>query len=368
MIKTPLYDWHIARGGRVVDFAGFALPVQYTGILAEHQQCRERAALFDVSHMGQFILQTVRGDAHDDSVPVLELLTPTNIRALKTNHIKYSVLLNDDGGIVDDLLITRRAEDFLLVVNGGTKENDKKYLQAQLPANVQLVELPNALLALQGPLAAAVLQPLIDIDLSQLSFMQASFASINGMPVWLSRTGYTGEDGFEISIAADQAAALADLLCADDRCLPCGLGARDSLRLEAGLCLYGHDLDETTSPIEGNIGFAVSKVRDGYKGAERIKGELENQPARQRVGIIFDGRQPVREGAEVFTEKGQRIGVVTSGTVGPTVQLPIALTYLDTSYTTLDTPLYALVRNKPITGRVTALPFNPTHYYRSKQP
>jgi aminomethyltransferase len=358
----PLDAWHRQRGGRMVAFAGYQMPVQYEGVMAEHLWTRENAGLFDVSHMGQVLLTGERPDV------ALEAIVPGEIQKLGVNRMRYSVLLDVDGGILDDLMVTRRERDLYLVVNGACKYDDLAYMREVFPDEVVITLLDErALFALQGPRAGEALASLIP-DVASLYFMQAGSFTLDGISLWISRSGYTGEDGFEISVDCDHAAALADRLCAIDSVKPIGLGARDSLRLEAGLPLYGHDLDETVSPVEGDLGFAVSKRRraeGGFAGAERILEELEEGVDRKRVGLTIGGRQPVREGAELFV--GERmVGKVTSGGFAPSLGAPIAMGLVKAAFIEIGTVLEAEVRGKRIPVTVAAMPFVPHRYHRAK--
>ena len=358
----PLDAWHRQRGGRMVAFAGYQMPVQYEGVMAEHLWTRENAGLFDVSHMGQVLLTGERPDV------ALEAIVPGEIQKLGVNRMRYSVLLGVDGGILDDLMVTRRERDLYLVVNGACKYDDLAYMREVFPDEVVITLLDErALFALQGPRAGEALASLIP-DVASLYFMQAGSFTLYGISLWISRSGYTGEDGFEISVDCDHAAALADRLCAIDSVKPIGLGARDSLRLEAGLPLYGHDLDETVSPVEGDLGFAVSKRRraeGGFAGAERILEELEEGVDRKRVGLTIGGRQPVREGAELFV--GERmVGKVTSGGFAPSLGAPIAMGLVKAAFIEIGTVLEAEVRGKRIPVTVAAMPFVPHRYHRAK--
>jgi aminomethyltransferase len=368
--RTPLYDLHVSLGAKMVPFAGYEMPVQYPlGILKEHLRTRAGAGLFDVSHMGQAFLI---GQDHATTAAALEALIPADILNLKPGQQRYSQLLADDGGIIDDLMVTRPAagaEDgrLYLVVNASRKEVDYAHLASRLPDSVRLLPAPErALLALQGPGAAAVMAKLSDVA-PRLAFMSASNGRIGNFECHISRSGYTGEDGCEISVAAEQASDLAKLLLAQDGVQPIGLGARDSLRLEAGLCLYGHDIDETTSPIEAGLAWSIQKrrrVEGGFPGAKRIQNELANGAKRRRVGIRPDGRAPAREGTEIQAANGQRIGIVTSGGFGPSVNGPVAMGYVDAAHAKPGTTVSLLVRGKPLPAQVAALPFTPHRYAR----
>jgi aminomethyltransferase len=359
--KLPLDSWHRANGGRMVPFAGYEMPVQYEGIMAEHLWTREKAGLFDVSHMGQLF---IHGRGVDGA---LERLMPGDFRDAKDMKPKYSLLLNEDGGIIDDLMATRRGDDFYVVVNGATKHGDIDQMRNRVPPDIIIDHMTQqALLALQGPLAAEVLNEAIP-GVADLSFMQAGPFNAFGHPLWISRSGYTGEDGFEISIPAIAAEQLANWLVADERVKPIGLGARDSLRLEAGLPLYGHDLDDRTTPVMAGLNFAINKRRradGGFAGADRILAELANGPPVLRVGFEVDGRQPVREGALVLTGEGNEVGRITSGGFSPSLQRPIAMGYVGITFAELGTALKLEQRGKLFDARVTTMPFVPHRYHR----
>jgi aminomethyltransferase len=359
--KLPLDSWHRSKGGRMVPFAGYEMPVQYEGIIAEHLWTRENAGLFDVSHMGQLFI-------HGRAVAAaLERFMPGDFQAAKDMKPKYSLLLNEEGGIIDDLMATRRGEDFYVVVNGATKHGDIAYMERRLPGEVVIDHMRSqALLALQGPKAAEVLDAAIP-GVAQLGFMEAGPFRAFGHPLWISRSGYTGEDGFEISIAAMAAQDLADWLVADERVKPIGLGARDSLRLEAGLPLYGHDLDDRTTPVMAGLTFAINKRRraeGGFAGAMRILAELQNGAPQLRVGFEVEGRQPVREGALVLDGEGNEVGKITSGGFSPSLQRPIAMGYVATGLAEPGTALKLEQRGKLFDARVAAMPFVPHRYYR----
>jgi len=357
----PLDSWHRAKGARMVPFAGYEMPVQYEGIMAEHLWTRENAGLFDVSHMGQLL---IHGQGADRA---LEKLLPGDLQALRDMKLKYSLLLDDDGGIIDDLMATRRGEDFYIVVNGATKHGDIHVFQTRLPGQVVLDHMKEqALLALQGPRAAEVLEGIVP-GVSELSFMEGRAFHSLGHPLWISRSGYTGEDGFEISVPGTAAERLAEALAANDLVKPIGLGARDSLRLEAGLPLYGHDLDLNTTPVMAGLNFAINKRRraeGGFAGAGRIIGELESGPAQLRVGFDVDGRQPVREGALVLDGEGNEVGRITSGGFSPSLQRPIAMGYVAAPLAEIGTALKLEQRGKLFDARVAAMPFVPHRYHR----
>lgn len=345
----------------MVPFAGYAMPVQYEGIIAEHLWTRAHAGLFDVSHMGQLV---VAGEGVDRA---LETLFPGELQMLKDGRLRYSMLLAENGGIVDDLMTTRRGDHFYVVVNGATKAGDIEELERRLPRGVVVDHMKEqALLALQGPEAAAVLSAIVP-RVAELSFMQAGNFEIGATKAWISRSGYTGEDGFEISIPASAAEGVAELLCGDDRVKPVGLGARDSLRLEAGLPLYGHDLDRDTTPIMADLGFAIGKRRraeGGFAGASRILGEIGSGAPLKRIGFTLDGRQPVREGARVLDGEGNEVGRVTSGGFSPSLEKPIGMAYVATALVAPGTVLTLEQRGKLFPATVSAMPFVPHGYHR----
>ncbi len=359
-LALPLDAWHRARGGRMVGFAGYWMPVQYEGIIAEHLWTRESAGLFDVSHMGQL---TVSGEG---AAEALEALLPGDVSALKPGRIRYSLLLAEDGGILDDLMVTCAGDHFYLVVNGATKWDDIGHLREHLPDEITLTHLDEqALLALQGPKAADALARLVP-DAAALTFMQAGPFDWNGVPLGISRSGYTGEDGFEISVPAEHAAALADALCAQPEVKPIGLGARDSLRLEAGLPLYGHDLTEETEPVSAGLAFAISRRRrteGGFPGAERILRLLADGAPRVRVGLALEGRMAAREGALVLS--GDReVGRVTSGGFSPSLEHPIAMAFVEAGSAAPGTRLELDNRGRRLAASVVPMPFVPHRYHR----
>jgi aminomethyltransferase len=368
--KTPLHALHVALGARMAPFAGYAMPIQYpAGVLAEHLHTRKAAGLFDVSHMGQALLE---GSDHAAVAGFLESLCPADILNLAPGRQRYTQLLNEAGGIVDDLMVTRPpgADGALrLVVNASRKEVDFALMRERLPANVRLTPLPEvALIALQGPLAAATLARLAPQEaIETMAFMSARPAGIAGFDTFVSRSGYTGEDGYEISLASTQAEEFSRTLLAEPDVAPIGLGARDSLRLEAGLCLYGHELDETIDPIEAALSWSIQKRRrleGGFPGAKRIENALANGTDRRRVGLRPDGRAPAREGTEIVSADGALIGLVTSGGFGPSVNAPIAMGYVARGHAAVGTPIGLMVRGKPLSARVVTLPFHPHGYYR----
>ena len=371
LARTALYDLHLARGARMVAFAGFAMPLNYPlGILKEHLHTRAHAGLFDVSHMGQAVLV---GPDHATSAAALEALLPADILNLRPGQQRYSQLLDESGGIIDDLMVTRplsAAEDgrLLLVVNASRREVDYAHIRSRLPAAVELhLEDERSLIALQGPAAAARLARLAPA-VAGLAFMTAAREEIGGVACHISRSGYTGEDGFEISVASSQAVALAELLLAEDGVAPIGLGARDSLRLEAGLCLYGHDLDTSVSPVEAGLQWSIGKRRrseGGFPGAQRIIGELAHGPVRRRVGIKPEGRVPAREGTAILSASGAPIGAVTSGGFGPSVNAPVAMGYVAAEYAKPGTSVKLVVRGKALSASIVPLPFV-AHRYAGK--
>lgn len=359
----PLDEWHRARGARMVPFAGYMMPIQYEGIMAEHLWCRGHAGLFDVSHMGQV---TVSGEG---AAAALERVLPGDVTGLKDGRMRYSLLLAENGGILDDLMVTKRGDELYVVVNGATKYDDLSYLLDVLPDDVTLnLADEQALLALQGPEAVTALARLVP-GVAELVFMTAGAFEWNGAPLWISRSGYTGEDGFEVSIPADHAAAFADALCEQPEVKPIGLGARDSLRLEAGLPLYGHDLDPETTPVMADLGFALSKRRReaaDFAGAARILAERENGPVLKRVGLMVEGRQPVREGAAVVDADQSEVGRVTSGGFAPSVGAPIAMAYVPAAMATPGTVVSLAQRGKLHRATVAPMPFVPHNYVRQR--
>jgi len=364
----PLDAWHRARGARMVEFAGYWMPVQYEGIIAEHLWTREHAGLFDVSHMGQLVV------SGEGAAEALEALLPGDVSALKPGRQRYSLLLDENGGILDDLMVTNRGDHYYLVVNGATKWDDIAHLREHLPDEITLNLLDeHGLLALQGPDAAAALgalglRPAFEgmPPVTDLRFMQAAAYYWSEVPLGVSRSGYTGEDGYEISVRGEDIAALADALCAQPHVKPIGLGARDSLRLDAGLPLYGHDLSPETGPVSACLGFAISKRRraeGGFLGAEAVLAALANGTATTRVGLALEGRQAAREGALVFAED-QEVGRVTSGGFSPSLNHPIAMAYVATAHAAEGTALTIDVRGKRLPARVVHMPFVPHRYFR----
>lgn len=370
LLKTPLNDLHVSLGGRMVEFAGYSMPVQYSGgIVTEHNHTREKAGLYDVSHMGQAWL---KGESHEHVSSELEKLVPGDIAALAPGRTRYTQFTNQEGGILDDLMVTRLAsssEDgtLYLVVNASRKTEDYKLMADNLNSSIKLEKIEDrALLALQGPSAEKVVAELTD-GIEETAFMSSHVMLIGGIECWVSRSGYTGEDGFEISVKADEATALAEKLLAHEDVMACGLGARDSLRLEAGLCLYGNDIDETTSPIEAGLIWSISKRRraeGGFPGAARIQSEISNGVSRKRVGIKPNGRAPARAGTEITSNDGDTLGTLTSGGFGPSIEGPISMGYVLKEYSEVGTKLNLIVRGKALPATVIALPFVPNNFKR----
>lgn len=372
-LALPLDGWHRGKGGRMVEFAGYWMPVQFDGIMAEHLWTRENASLFDVSHMGQLGVSGPDGDA-GAAARALEALLPGDISALKPGRMRYSMLLDENGGILDDLMVLFTGKDYSVVVNGATKWDDIGHLREHLPDEITLTHLDQqALLALQGPKAAAALsrlgiEPLDEhgMPVTSLAFMQADIYDWKGTRLGISRAGYTGEDGFEISVPAEAVIALADALCRQPEVKPAGLGARDSLRLEAGMPLYGHDITVEIDPISAGLGFAISKRRraeGGFPGAERILKLLADGTPAVRVGLALEGRQAAREGAQVHSGDKQ-VGVVTSGGFSPSLERPIAMAYVDSALAAPGTKLELDVWGKRLAASVVPMPFVPHRYHR----
>jgi aminomethyltransferase len=366
--RTPLYDEHAKRGAKLVPFAGYEMPVQYpTGVLTEHNWTRTHAGLFDVSHMGQCFIVA---DDFMRAAASLEKLVPADITGLEPLQQRYTQLLNTDGGILDDLMVSRSASTgrLYVVVNAGRKDTDYAHIESHLPLGVRLERLDDlALIALQGPEAEDVLAKL-NPKVRNIRFMffeRLEFAGLKDVHV--SRSGYTGEDGFELSVPAESVSHLWNALLSDDRVKPIGLGARDSLRLEAGLCLYGHDIDETTSPIEADLLWSIQKRRraeGSFRGAERVQREIAQGPSRKRVGIKPEGRAPAREGTVVQDMTGRVIGKITSGGFGPTVNGPVAMGYVDTASAVAGTPVQLIVRGNALPASIIKLPFVPNRFKR----
>lgn len=370
LLRLGLHDLHVARGGKMVPFAGYDMPVQYaTGVMKEHLHTRAAAGLFDVSHMGQVILRPKAG--YEATALAFEALMPVDVLAVKPGRQRYGLFTNDTGGILDDLMFANRGDHLFVVVNAACKSADIAHLAENLSAVCDVVPVVDrGLLALQGPQAEAALARLVP-GVASMRFMDVAIAPWNGIDLWISRSGYTGEDGFEISVPDAHAEALAVALLNQPEVLPIGLGARDSLRLEAGLCLYGHDIDTTTSPVEAGLTWAIQKTRraggareGGFPGAERILHELAHGPERLRVGLRPEGRAPMREGTDLFAADATPIGTVTSGGFGPSIEAPIAMGYVAAAYASPGTGLDGAVRGKRLPVVVTEMPFQTTTYKR----
>jgi glycine cleavage system T protein (aminomethyltransferase) len=364
--RTPLFALHQEMGAKLVPFAGYEMPVQYpAGILAEHLHVRRQAGLFDVSHMGQVRLGAAFGIA--EAAAALELLVPGDIKGLAPLAQRYTLFTDPAGGILDDLMVSNAGDHLFLVVNAGCKEQDIQHLRAELAGKCTVEPLPErALLALQGPAAAAVLARFAR-GAATMPFMTVADMLIDGVACLVSRSGYTGEDGFEISVQAAQAERLARRLLAEAEVKPVGLGARDSLRLEAGLCLYGNDIDRTTTPVEAGLAWAIAKRRraeGGFPGAGKIQAQLAGGPPRRRVGIKPEGRAPARAHTEILDTSGKAVGEITSGGFGPSVDGPVAMGYVAAAASAPGTALQLMVRGKPLAARVVPLPFVPHRYYR----
>lgn len=361
--RLPLDAWHRAQGARMVEFAGYEMPIQYEGIMAEHNWTRTHAGLFDVSHMGQL---SFSGEGLDAA---LEALIPASVASLGVGRQRYSLLLDDAGGILDDLMLSRRADDIYMVVNGATKYDDIAWMLDHLPDDIVMNLMDDqALIALQGPEAAVALERIVP-GVGALFFMQSAAFAWNGTPLWVSRSGYTGEDGFEISVPADAVEAFVEALTALDEVKPIGLGARDSLRLEAGLPLYGHDLSPEVSVIGADLGFAILKRRreeGGFIGYDRVKADLADGAPTRRIGLAIEGRMPAREGAAIFAGDAA-VGTVTSGGFAPTVGAPIAMGWVDAAHAAPGTALEIEVRGKRIAAKVAPMPFVPHRYHRQKK-
>jgi len=369
LLRTPLHDLHVELGARMVPFAGYSMPVQYpSGLMAEHLHTRQGAGLFDVSHMGQLRL------VGPDAAAAFETLMPVDVIDLPVGKQRYGLLLNDEGGIMDDLMFFNRGNDLFVIVNGACKVADIAHIQARIGARCQVIPMPEmALLALQGPQAVTALSKLAP-GVEKLVFMTGGRFNIAGCDCFLTRSGYTGEDGFEISVPAAQAETLAHALLAQPEVLPVGLGARNSLRLEAGLCLYGNDIDTTTTPVQAGLNWAIQKVRrtggaraGGFPGATKILAQLQGgaaAPATKRVGLVALERIPVRDHSELQNASGQHIGEVTSGLLGPSIDKPVAMGYVSMECAALGTRINAIVRGKPVPMEVSAMPFVPNRYFR----
>ncbi|HEY5608243.1 MAG TPA: glycine cleavage system aminomethyltransferase GcvT [Alphaproteobacteria bacterium] len=359
LLRTPLHALHVALGARIVPFAGYEMPVQYDGIISEHTHTRTHAGLFDVSHMGQVAL------IGPDAAAALESLVPGDIAGLKPGRQRYTMFTNPRGGMLDDLMVTNAGDRLLLVINAACKADDIAHMTAAIGARCTVEPMPGrALIAVQGPEAAQAIARLAP-GVETLGFMTAGAFTIGGARAWFSRSGYTGEDGFEISIDNRDAERVARLILDQPEVKPIGLGARDSLRLEAGLCLYGHDIDQNTTPMEADLAWTIGKRRreqGGFPGADVILRQLRNGPPKKRVGILPEGRAPAREQTEITDAQGRRIGTVTSGGYGPTLGGPLAMGYVETAHSAVGTPVNLVVRGTPRPGRIVALPFVPHRY------
>lgn len=367
--KTILAEWHEKQGAKMVEFAGFYMPVQYPlGVLKEHLHTRNKAGLFDVSHMGQIEVSSKDGA---DVAAILESVFPADLIGLEVGKQCYSLLLNDDGGVVDDLMICRRSDDFLLVVNAGCKDNDFAYLNELLSDKLNLVMREDkALLALQGPQSERVLNAL-GADVSAMTFMQGASIDVGRVHCWATRSGYTGEDGFELSVASNNAEDLANKLLSHKDVEAIGLGARDSLRLESGLCLYGHELSEDLSPIDASLNWAIAKVRrkggsraGGFIASDVILDQIELGSKKQRVGLVGEGKVPVREGAELFNNNDELLGFVSSGGYGPAIEKPVAMASVKRGSVAIGDTVFAQVRKKRVPMRVVKTPFIQQGYKR----
>jgi aminomethyltransferase len=373
LLRTPLYDLHVSLGAKMVPFAGYDMPVQYPmGVMKEHVHTREHAGLFDVSHMGQVIIRAKSGDTRDAAL-ALETLVPMSIAGIAENRQRYAFFTNDMGGILDDLMVANRGDHLFLVVNAGCKINDIAHMRANISGTCDITHIEDrALLALQGPASEIALSRLTS-DVTSMRFMDVIITEIMGFECWVSRSGYTGEDGYEISVPNDNALAFVEALLDMEEVVPIGLGARDSLRLEGGLCLYGHDIDTTTTPVEAALTWAIQKPRrkggdreGGFPGADVILTQMENGVSRKRVGIQPMGRAPMRDGTPLFADETStdRIGEITSGGYGPTVQSPVAMGYVSIDLAKTGTEIFAEVRGKRLPANVAAMPFTPANFKR----
>jgi len=356
--KTPLYDLHVELGGKMVDFAGWLMPVNYAmGVASEHKQCREKAALFDVSHMGQVELHG------NDVAAKLETLCPSVFTTLPVGKSRYTFFTNPDGGIMDDLIVSAAGDYMFAVVNASMREQDVAHLKT---LDIKVIEIDRSLIAIQGPSAEAIVSAIAP-EAADLKFMETRLMDLLGSECRISRLGYTGEDGYEISLPNDRAIEITRKFLEHSDLELAGLGARDSLRLEAGLCLYGNDIDNSTSPVEANLTWAMQKARregGGFPGAERIQRELADGPSRKLVGIRPDGRAPARRGVEVADMDGNVIGAITSGGFGPTFEGPISMGYVSTGFAAADTKVNLLIRGKAMPATIIKLPFVQQNYKR----
>lgn len=370
--RTVLYDLHLKLGAKMVPFAGYEMPVQYPmGVLKEHLHTRSAAGLFDVSHMGQVILRPKSGQVADAAL-ALERLVPVDVQGLAPGRQRYGLFTNDEGGILDDLMFANRGDHLFVVVNAACKDQDLAHMRAHLSDACEVIHIADrALLALQGPGAEAALSALVP-GAAAMRFMDVAILPWDGVELWVSRSGYTGEDGYELSVPEARAAGFAEALLAQSGVAPIGLGARDSLRLEAGMCLYGHDIDQTTSPVEADLTWAIQKARrtggareGGFPGAGRILRELAEGPSRRRVGLRPEGRAPMREGTMIFAADagGEPIGAITSGGFGPSIEAPMAMAYLPATLS-VGMTVYGEVRGKRMAATIVSMPFQPTSYKR----
>lgn len=369
--KTPLNALHREFGAKLTEFAGYEMPVQYRlGILGEHQHTRKKAGLFDVSHMGQVILS---GQSYEETALALEKVLPMDVLGLEIGRQRYGFLTNDDGGILDDLMFSNRGDHIFVVLNAACKDSDIKYLRSLLEPNISIKEIENrALIALQGPASEAVLGK-YHPQIKNMKFMDVETLTIDGAECWISRSGYTGEDGFEISIPAEAAEPITRSILSNQNVEFIGLGARDSLRLEAGLCLYGHDIDQATTPVEASLTWAIQKARrsngsraSGFIGSEIILKQLAGGTNKKRVGFLPQTRAPMREGVEIFGTETSKdaIGKITSGGYGPTVGYPIAMGYINSEYANSEDDLFGELRGKRVPVKVSNLPFVPLNFKR----
>ena len=369
--KTPLYELHREFGAKLTEFAGYEMPVQYRlGILGEHQHTRKKAGLFDVSHMGQVILS---GQSYEETALALEKVLPMDVLGLEIGRQRYGFLTTDDGGILDDLMFSNRGDHIFVVLNAACKDSDIKYLRSLLEPNISIKEIENrALIALQGPASEAVLGK-YHPQIKNMKFLDVETLPIEGVECWISRSGYTGEDGFEMSIPAEAAEPITRSILSNQSVEFIGLGARDSLRLEAGLCLYGHDIDQETTPVEASLIWAIQKARksngsraSGFIGSETILKQLAAGTDKKRVGFLPQTRAPMREGVEIFATETSKeaIGKITSGGYGPTVGYPIAMGYIDSQYANSEDDLFGELRGKRVPVKVSNLPFVPLNFKR----
>lgn len=357
MLKLlPLNALHLELGAKMAPFAGYQMPLHYAaGIIQEHLHCRSHAGFFDISHMGQF------SAAGDEAASVLEKLTPSDISGLRPGFQKYTVLTLDNGGVLDDIIVTRTEAGLFIIVNAACKDKDFDYLNRHLPSLRDLRE--RSLFALQGPLAEAVMRK-FSVTAASLKFMQSCETELDGIACIISRSGYTGEDGFEISVGIPDAERLARLFLTEDGVAPVGLGARDTLRLEAGLCLYGHELNDSTTPVEAGLSWIIKKGHDRFPGADKILEQQQNGAGMIRAGVVVEGKAPVRDGAVLSNDQGQSVGHVTSGSFAPSLGKPIALARINKAYAAVGTRLFTEIRGRRIALSVTSLPFIPHRYHR----